>query len=146
MKQEARFLLAISLMLVVLVGTNILFAPPPPPELPADSVGAPTATAPDAGRAAGADDPRAGAGARGAGEAAAVPELPAVEPTEGPAGAGAEQAAVDVSPERFVVVEGPLYRYTFSTHGARATSIRLPRFESFAQPGAVELVADSSVG
>ena len=33
MRQEARFLLAITLMILVLVGTNILFPPIPPEEV-----------------------------------------------------------------------------------------------------------------
>jgi hypothetical protein len=52
MKTEVRFLLAIFLMLGVLVGTNLLFPPIPPEELPLDSLGAvPRARDPDFERA-----------------------------------------------------------------------------------------------
>ena len=144
MPQEARFLVAITLMILVLVGTNLLFPPIPPEE-----VGGPEGEVPgqldrsgDAGVPSiplpGAD---AGGGTPGdvpppfAGQPAAEPS-PVFGPEEIPAGA----------PEDTVVVEGPLYRFVWSTAGARLISARLLQFQSFDQEGPVELIVAESDG
>ena len=46
------------------------------------------------------------------------------------------------SPARSVTVESPLYRYSFSTVGARLESAELPRFEALNRDGVVDLVPD----
>jgi len=111
MKTEVRFLLAIALMLLVLVGTNLLFPPiQPEPGLPAaDSAAAPAAV-----------------------EDTARPRAPVIPPPSGGAEAEQEGGVVPPAnpevPERTVTVEGPLFRYTFSSVGARLTSAELPQF------------------
>lgn len=122
MRTELRFLLAIVLMVGVLVVTNILFPPilPEPgegPSPPADAGEAPVFSPP------------------------ASPELRLP-----PGGVVGDEAGVGdpeippPAPERRVVVESPLYRFEFSTRGARAESIRLLRFPSFTREGPVELL------
>ncbi len=129
MNTEARFLLAVVLMLGVLVGTSILFPPAHPPQTAgADSLtvmdttaGADTlAAAPDTGA------PVIPSQARG---------TPQVEvPSEGAAPADESQPAPTVT------VKGPLYRYEFSTRGARMVSVEMSKFKSFTRSGSVELV------
>ncbi len=144
MRTELRFLLAIGLMIVVLVGTNLLFPPIPPEDtgLQIDStlVQQPQPATPDS-QAEGEVPP----------VVPQVPETdlagPAVEPAEGDtatADAEADTLAPSV-PEQLIVVETPLYRLTFTTHGARLLSAELTGFESFTRPGAVQLVPDDEV-
>lgn len=123
MNTEVRFLLAIGLMLVVLVGTNLLFPPDVPVEpvqedVPAqvDSSGLPVLPGSVAGAQAGSE-----------GVAAAAEAQPAVV-------------------EEFVTVEGPLYRYTFSTLGARLTSAEMLRFRSLNREGVVDLIPEGASG
>lgn len=120
MRTELRFLLAILLMVGVLVVTNLLF-PPVIPEGPAD-VAAPGTQGEQV-------------------QVPATPELrlPEGSIVEGEPGEGERPAAV-AAPPRTVVVEGPFYRYAFSTRGARLESAQLLRFRSFTREGAVELV------
>ena len=145
MRQEARFLMAITLMILVLVATNILFPPIPPEE-----VSGPEGEVPgqlEGGGVAGAPSiPLGGADTRGgvAGDEA--------NPFAGQPGAapspifGAEEVA-DGPAEDTVVVEGPLYRFTWSTAGARLISAQLLDFESFDQEGQpVELIVAESDG
>ncbi len=124
MSQEARFLLAITLMIVVLVTTNILF-PPLPPEASGPSPG-------DSGPAESARPEPAGADE-------AVPDINVIQPLEPPPGGGGVEGTGGV-PRRTVVVEGPLYRFTFSNYGARLTSAQLLQFPSFTAEGPVELI------
>jgi YidC/Oxa1 family membrane protein insertase len=121
MRTELRFLLAILLMVGVLVVTNLLF-PPVVPEGPTD-----------------AGDPGA---APEAAPGVATPELRRPEGTvvEEELPSEAQPAGTPATPARTVVVEGPLYRFAFSTHGARLESARLLRFPSFTRDGPVELV------
>lgn len=125
MNQEARFILAIALMLVVLVGTNLLFAPDPS-TLPApalDSIPQQVQT----------EDPQT-----------ADPVIPTPDPV---ITAPQEAPTPTIVAERQVLVEGPLYTYTFTTLGARVTSLRLSEFASFAEEnGSVELIPQGSVG
>jgi len=145
MSSEARFILAIALMLLVLVGTNLLFPPAPPPEPeavpdgtvpeevvreeppPEEEVDRPAPPGPDRPTPPRPGDPD-------------LPELVAEDE--------AVEVEVDeaVEPERRVVVEGPLYRMEFSTHGARLLSAELLQFRSMAREGPVQLVADEEVG
>ena len=132
MRTEFRFLLAIGLMFVVLVGTNFIFPPiVREVETVADSTGAvETVTAGD------------------------VPVVPAVRPTAPtlPARGGAiaepdvAAAEADVFPEQRVTVEGPLYRFEFSSLGARMTAAELTGFQSLAHEGVVDLVPPGAAG
>lgn len=117
MNQESRFVLAISLMILVFVGTNILFPPIPPEEL----------DRPGTGASAGALTPTGGTAAAPL-EIPSVPDVPTAPPP-------AETAAEDAPPPRNVVVQGPLYRFTFSSRGANLTSAVLTEFASFAENG-----------
>jgi len=148
MRTEVRFLLAIVLMVGVLVGTNLLF-PPVPPERQGGAPGDTTAAAVDT--AAGAGPTAAGADTgESAPERAAAPDTaPALEVPESATRTGSE---ADEAPDelaagaegegREVVVESPLYHYTFSTRGARLLSARLLEFESFTRDGPVQLVPE----
>lgn len=142
MKTEVRFLLAVFLMLVVLLGTNRLFPP----------------TVPD-GAALLGDSVAVGANGRtGDAPSAAVPDIPGVGdrvPSGGPTGErvsgageeapGAPAASVPVV-ERWVTVSSPLYRYVFSTVGARMLSVELPQFVDLNRGGVVELVPEGADG
>lgn len=131
MRTELRLLIAIFLMVGVMVVTNVMFPPVPPPEVAADSTAV-------------VDTPG------GVADTGGVPRLPravggdtAAEETEQP---GAAMAPVQVeAPARDVVIEGPLYRYVFTTRGARLTSAELLRFPSFAHEGPVQLVPEGGL-
>ncbi|MHB1191620.1 MAG: membrane protein insertase YidC [Longimicrobiales bacterium] len=125
MKTEVRFLLAIGLMLVVLVGTNLLFPPDVPVEAPvADSA----ASVVESG---------------GGGAPAAPPEVPA---TSEPAPGLVEQVDSAVAEEELVSVQGPLYHFTFSSFGARLVSAEMLRFEALNREGLVDLVPEGAEG
>ena len=118
MRTELRFVVAIILMVGVLVVTNRIFPPVPPPVgVGRDIVSAPSATQP------------------------ATPEAEPVQPPV-PASVGTDTA----DPERHVVVAGPLYRHVFSTRGARLVSAELLAFRSFTRDGPVQLIADTVLG
>ncbi|MFV2006147.1 MAG: membrane protein insertase YidC [Longimicrobiales bacterium] len=133
MSQEIRFVLAISLMILVLVGTNILFPPIRPDEL------GPPGTAADSG----ALTPTVGTTTPPL-EIPTVPEVRTRTPTR-----AAEPVAEEAPAARDVVVEGPLYRFTFSSRGANLRSAVLTKFRSFAEDrldegGFVELIPAGS--
>lgn len=128
MKTEVRFIAAIGLMVLVLVGTNILF-PPVEPELPAaaDSIGA------DAGIPAAFDgvaaDELPGELFPADPSSQAAPDSPAANPAE---------VAVARQP---VTVETPLVRHTFDNYGASLLSAELPGYASLrSQNGDVQLI------
>jgi YidC/Oxa1 family membrane protein insertase len=122
MKTEVRFLLAIVLMLVVLVGTNVLFPPQKPEEgLVADSA------------AVGQLD----SGARSERPGGAQPAT-----LFGDSAAGTAQPVQ----QREVTVEGPLYRLAFSNVGARLLSAELLEFKSLSGEGLVDLVPQGAGG
>ena len=129
MKPEARFALALVLMIGVFVLTSIMF--PPAPMEP------PPAAEPDGGVAPASQLDEPG-------------EPPAELPTELP-GEDAEVADPDPAgefgreaPERLVTVETPLYRMEFSNYGAVARSITLSGYRSLAREGPVELVPEGT--
>ena len=125
MKTEVRFLLAIGLMLVVLVGTNLLFPPDVPVQAPAaDSVASVVEGA-------------------GGGAPAAPPEIPAASE---PAPGSVDPADSAVAQEELVSVQGPLYRFTFSSFGARLVSAEMLRFEALNREGLVDLVPEGADG
>jgi YidC/Oxa1 family membrane protein insertase len=143
MRQEVRFLLAIALMVLVLVTTNILF-PPVPPEEPIGLEGDVAGQVDGAGGAA----PAVPLG--GADGGAAVPG-DAADPFGRTAPAEPSQVfqTDEIAPapvEATVVVEGPLYRYEWSTTGARVLSVQLTQFESFDQEGPAEIIMPGSGG
>jgi len=132
MRTELRFLLAVGLMFLVLIGTNLLF-PPIVPE---------TETAADSAAAAvGGEEP----------VAAPPADLPGAVPAAGSGGTGDSPSAApapvaDVAPERSVAVEGPMYRYEFSSLGARLVSAELREFRSLSHDGLVDLVPAGADG
>lgn len=112
---DRRVVAAILLMMLVAIAPAILFERPEPPALPADSTLAGTPAAP----------------------APAVPALGAAPPSAGADStlpAPAEPAALPDT----VVVASPLYRYAFSTRGARLVQATMLRYRSM-------LPADSGV-
>ena len=144
MKQEARFLLAITLMILVLVGTNLLFPPIPPEGLAQpgpDSVA--SVVAPDEAPSVPGVVPGLVAPAQDVDTT-----VPAISGGPQPSAAG-QGSLNDGTPQgagpagsaqpETVVVEGPLYRFTFSSLGARLISAELLQFQSFAHEGPVEL-------
>ena len=127
MKTEFRLLLAVSLMVLVMVGTNFLFPPiePEPGPMGADSAGVVAEGEVPSGA------PEAG--------------LPGLEATPGVESPPEREQAVDSlapprEPVRAIEVEGPLYRYTFTNYGAGIESLELPAFRSLAAEGPVQLV------
>jgi len=124
-------LMAIGLMLAVLVGTNLLF--PPVPDAPVAGAPGPAGTE--------TEPPAAGAPGQPVGTGAVE-----VSEEDGAAGSQAETEAVELPPESEVYVEGPLYRYVFSTYGARLTRAELLRFPSLQGEGVVQLIPDGSSG
>ncbi len=132
MKTEVRFLLAIALMLVVLVGTNLLFPPVPQEEtaVPADTTAVPAQM-----------------------EDSLRPREPVLPPSVGEQAGAADTAQTGaITPpapeaeERTVVVESPLYRYAFSNIGARLVSAELPQFQALNQGGVVDLLPEGVSG
>ncbi|MEC7847725.1 MAG: hypothetical protein VYA70_10095, partial [Gemmatimonadota bacterium] len=131
MRQEQRFLLAIMLMILVLVGTNILFPPIPP-----EGVAGPEGDAPgqlDGPGVRGVPSaPLGGTDATGGAAAAGDQGDPfAGPPPTEPSSLFPPVEVVATPAEDTVVVEGPLYRYRWSTLGARLISAQLLAFESF---------------
>ncbi|MEN8375621.1 MAG: membrane protein insertase YidC [Gemmatimonadota bacterium] len=128
-----RIFLAVTLMLGVIVLTNILFPPPPPP--PRDAGALPDSAAaalPTADTLPGALDTAAGPAP--ADPLAAVDSAPP----------GDTLARVEPAPPaRVVVVESPLYRYRLSSAGGALVGAELLEYESFTREGAVELAIDS---
>ena len=123
MNTELRFITAIGLMIVVLVGTNILF-PPVEPELPAaaDSLAVPTGTT---SAFDGVDSAAAGAPDADTGTIAA--DLGAEPEADGAPTA----PVVERIPQRTVAVEGPLFRHSFDNYGAALVSAELLEYDSF---------------
>jgi YidC/Oxa1 family membrane protein insertase len=146
MRQEVRFLLAITLMILVLVGTNLLFPPIPPEEgsgLDGDAPGQLDAS----GNGGAPSIPLPGADS-GGGTPGAVPPPFAGQPAAEPSPVFGPEEIPVAAPEETVVVEGPLYRFTWSTTGARLISARMLQFQSFDEEaeGPVELLVAESDG
>ncbi len=147
MNQEARFLLAITLMILVLVTTNILFPPIPPEELaPSDadsvtSVQGPSETVRAPGLTAPGEVPAETVPAI-VGDLRQPPATEGVLTEAGPE-PGEQPSRV---PLETIVVEGPLYRFAFSNYGARLTSAQLLQFQSFSHDGPVEFFPEGGLG
>ena len=145
MRQEVRFLLAITLMIIVLVTTNVLFPPVPPEDGPG-----PAAEVPGQVDGSGVGAPSLPFGGAVAGGAAVGDPA---DPLSGrPAPVPSDLFRTDDAPEappvETVVVEGPLYRFEFSTAGARLVSAQLLGFRSFDEgsDGPVEMIVPESGG
>jgi YidC/Oxa1 family membrane protein insertase len=141
MKSEVRFLLAIVLMLVVLVGTNLLF----PPKKPVPG------TSPDTTAAAGQVSPGAAAatGTRAGATGAQTGAAPPSHTTNVLGDSVAAAAAAAPVTETPVTVAGPLYRFTFSNVGARLLSADMLQYERLnhdQRDGAVDLVPKDAGG
>ena len=126
MRTEVRFLLAIGLMLLVLVGTNLIFPPVVPdevmqPDSVATQVEEPAQRSPEAGPVL---PPSVGA----------VPEQ------------GVAELAQETVPEEMVSVESPLYRFTFSNLGARLVSAEMLGFKALNRDGMVDLIPPGAGG
>ncbi len=140
MRTELRFLLAIVLMVGVLVGTNLLFPPAPPEEGAPDGVD--TVQVVDTPEA---EAPVDGPDAAPEADTPTTPEIPQAAREQEEEEDEEVPAPTDVEAEgREVVVESPLYRYAFSTRGARVVSAQLSEFESFTRDGPVELIPDGA--
>ena len=149
MGQEQRFLLAITLMILVLVGTNILFPPIPPEEVVGPEGDAPGQL--DGTGVTGVPSAPLGGTDAGGGAAASGDQSDpfAGPPPPEPSSLFPPVEVVATPAEDTVVVEGPLYRYSWSTLGARLISVQLLAFESFdegqeGQP--VELISAGTGG
>jgi YidC/Oxa1 family membrane protein insertase len=164
MKSEARFVLAVILMLGVLVGTSLLFPPAPVDE---EAQIEATSEGNREGSPGSADGSGIGGAPGTAGETGSVEvdplgslgalvqppvALPELTDPGLPEGAGATdegtvlpvpQGAASSTP---VVVETPLMRLQFSTRGGVLESAQMLRFDSFTREGPVELLADATAG
>ena len=133
MRTEVRFLVALTMMMGVLVGTNVLF-PPVVEEEPA-VVDAPASSATDS---AGEGEGEAESGLLGGTAPSALPQTEAtIQSTPEP-----EPAEVAEVEEREVLVESPLYSITVSNKGGTVQSVLLHQFQSFAQAGVVEMIPE----
>jgi YidC/Oxa1 family membrane protein insertase len=139
MSTEIRFLLAVVLMIGVLVITNLLFPPEPVEEMPG-YVEPDSALVPEEGPETAAPDvlrdtlipPQTGPGrVQEEGEDPLEAVLREAVPP---------QAQEPQEAEATILVEGPLYSYTFSRRGARLIRAQLPDYPSFSVMGPVELV------
>ncbi|MDH3270858.1 MAG: membrane protein insertase YidC [Gemmatimonadota bacterium] len=139
MKTEARFLLAVVLMLGVLIGTNRLFPPIPTPE--ADVLGDSVGTAVETGADREAVSTEAGPERAPADVTLpADPELPSGTAVDRPVPSSSGPREIEVA------VEGPRYRYRFSSVGARMVSGELLDFEALNRNGPVELIPEGTGG
>ena len=144
MRQEVRFLLAITLMIIVLVGTNILFPPIPPEEVsrpPGDTSGQLDPT----GVTGAPSIPLGGTDTGGGGAVGDQSDPFTGQPATRPDPIFGPEVATGV-PEDTIVVQGPLYRFAWSTVGARLTSAQLLEFPSFDREGPVDLIVAESDG
>ena len=130
-----RFVLAIGLMLAVLIGTNRLFPPPPMEDVAVTSPveTGEALTGPDSGSL-----PRS-------------PQVSDGQPSVVPGGdEGAEGEPLGAEDESLpvlnVVVEGPLYRYVFTSRGAQLISAELLDFQAINRSGPVQVVPDGASG
>jgi YidC/Oxa1 family membrane protein insertase len=138
MRTEFRFLIAVGLMLVVLVGTNILFPPvqPEPGAPAADSLG--VAVESQSLSVDSAAEPEL----TPSGDPEPTPEIAQDRPAE----TGEPEAAETQLEDRSYVVQGPLYRFTFNSRGGRMRGVELQEFESFSGEGLVQLIPEDAAG
>ncbi len=124
-------------MIGVLVVTNIIFPPlQPEPSLSSDSSAVAETGAGDLGGAAPADI-----------QGTPVPVIPQLRGAEDQPTEPVEEVLRQAGPAGdAVVVEGPLYRFTFTTLGARLVSAELVQFTSATRPGPAELIPGGTLG
>ena len=128
MNSQTRFVLAITLMFLVMLTTNVLF-PPVIPDAPAS---------PDSASAEGADAP---ADRETSEPVPTIPEV-ATSPTAVP-----ERVEAEALPEeRRVVVSSPLYRFEFSSFGARLHAAEMSQFEPLNHDGLLDLIPAGAEG
>ena len=128
MNSQTRFVLAITLMFLVMLTTNVLF-PPVIPDAPAS---------PDSASAEGADAP---ADREPSEPVPTIPEV-ATSPTAVP-----ERVEAEALPEeRRVVVSSPLYRFEFSSFGARLHAAEMSQFEPLNHDGLLDLIPAGAEG
>jgi YidC/Oxa1 family membrane protein insertase len=132
---DRRLLMAIGLMLIVAVLPTILF-PPDRSVPPLDEAGLS-----DSARASAVDSSTDSAVTHPVAEVTAPPVV--AEPTAQVAGPDSSVLAVSMDS---VVVDSDLYRYVFSTVGARLISATLKSYESFgpSESGPVQLIPEDS--
>jgi YidC/Oxa1 family membrane protein insertase len=140
MRTELRFLLAIVLMIAVLVVTNIMFPPVPPPETQGPTVADSGQVVQSAAADTSASTPRA---PPVSGQTQDAPVIPAQEEV---AQEPAQELPAPAVEEQEFIVESPLYRFTFSNIGGRLVSARLMNFPSLTYEGPVELIHGESGG
>lgn len=139
MKESGRFILAMLLMVVVIVGTNRLFGPQPQPatdQVPGLVEGSAEGTPEVAGTQGGQVE---------GGPPVAPTTISGISEAGVHASTDGTGAAAPVQDDT-LVVSSPLYRYSFSTRGASVVGAELLRFESAVAEGPVDLVPESDGG
>lgn len=140
-----RIFLAVTLMLGVIVLTNVLFPPATPQDVgpfspDSTSIEGPPILdpVPPALPGAEADPPASDQSTRVEADQDSTASPAGTDaPTDGAA------TPTDGPPAREIVVESPLYRYRIATRGAALAGAELLEYESFTDSGAVELAVDS---
>jgi len=136
MNQEIRLLLAITLMMLVLITTNILFAPSTPENSP------PAATDSMTSQQNPGEDIETASGTTPNGKAH---DAEPVNKDDLQQRMQQDENLRDRVAEE-IVVEGEQYRLTFNSHGARLTSAQLLKFQSFSHEGPVEFFPEGGDG
>jgi len=142
MNAEARFILAVVLMLMVLVGGNVLFPPQRTEVIDGPASAEMAESASDLPSIGVAPPSTESAPSVGGPPSSQAPSLPGVTPAESLPTVVELPGLVEAE----VLIEGPLYRFTLSNRGARVRSAELVRFPSFTREGGVELVASAALG
>ena len=127
MNFQARFVLALSLMFLVMIITPMLFPPP----IPDEAVSADSATGAEVVTET---EP----------SAEVVPTMPEIAPSPSEVPEAVEAEALPE--EKRVVVSSPLYRFEFSNFGARLHVAEMSQFEALNQDGLVDLIPDGTEG
>ena len=135
MRTEFRFVLAVGLMFLVLMATNRLF----PPVVPETTQSSDSSVVNSGGGVVTEDNEGRDASSR-----SELPSLPEVvdNAPDVPSGDAPEEGV----PERQVTVESPLYRFNFSSYGARLISAELTQFQALNQEGLVDLIPEGIDG
>ena len=135
MRAELRFLLAIVLVLVVIVGTNLIFSPPPPG--PGQIGGRESVEDSIPGLDTGVEE-----------QEGETPEIPRsfTEEENDEAAELFPLPAPEGAADTDVVVEGPLYRLHFSTVGARLQEAVLTEYPDLNRGGPVQVIPEWSDG
>lgn len=126
---DRRTILAIILIMIVAVLPSMLFRPAAPASSADGRTGGPADTA------------------RSVSPAPSTMDTPSVRSGGPPVRRSADPAPPsDASPEHLVTVDSPLYRYAFSTRGARLVGATIKHYRSFApgDSGPARLIPDSS--